>query len=261
MELDFEKSLTYISKDPGWVNKLLAGAGISLAGFAVFSIPLFAYLFSSSAIIAVLSFLLSFVCSIILYLLCTGYYAQTGSRRINFSNSFLPDWAELGKLLKTGLKYNIGLFIFILPVLIGSVIFLAALAYLIAHKGLLHPAGFLFMTLLGAIVLLLHLLTYVFCPLMMANFFKDLKILSFVNFKEAFAMLKGNVGNYCILILLYLALSIMLQIAFSVLFMTIIGLIFVPVLYFYIYLVSAELTAQFVLCAKEKQQDAPVVEQ
>ena len=65
-------------------------------------------------------------------------------------------------------------------------------------------------------------------------------------------MLKGNVGNYCILILLFLALSVMTQIVISILTITIAGIIFIPVLYFYTYLVAAELIAQFVLCAKEK---------
>ena len=61
MELDFEKSLTYISKDPGWVNKLLAGAGIVLASFAIFIIPLFAYIFTESAAAGFGSFVLCFI--------------------------------------------------------------------------------------------------------------------------------------------------------------------------------------------------------
>ena len=190
MELDFEKSLTYISKDPGWANKLLAGSGISLAAVIVFIIPLFTYLF------------------------------------------------------------------YFLPSFLFSVIFLLSLIYVTANHSSLHPTAFIFLALLGAFTLLLYLLTCIFCPLMVANFFKDLKILSFINFKDAFGLLKGNVGNYCILILLFLALSVMIQVVFSLLLITIVGLIFLPVLYFYVYLVSAELTAQFVLCAKEKQQDS-----
>ena len=30
MNLDFEKALTYIAKDPGWSNKILAGGGLLL---------------------------------------------------------------------------------------------------------------------------------------------------------------------------------------------------------------------------------------
>ena len=252
MELDFEKSLTYISKDPGWVNKLLAGAGIVLASFAIFIIPLFAYIFTESAAAGFGSFLLCFIFSILLTLMLAGYFVQTGNRRINYSNTFLPDWNEFGRMMKTGLKYFVGLFIYTLPIMLLSFVFGICLVCTVGHHNAFHPAAFILLTLLGAFNLLMYILTIVFCPLMMANFFKDLKILSFVNFKNAFEMLKGNVGNYCILILLFLALSVMTQIVISILTITIAGIIFIPVLYFYTYLVAAELIAQFVLCAKEK---------
>ena len=252
MELDFEKSLTYISKDPGWVNKLLAGAGIVLASFAIFIIPLFAYIFTESAAAGFGSFVLCFIFSILLILMLAGYFVQTGNRRINYSNTFLPDWNEFGRMMKTGLKYFVGFFIYTLPIMLLSFVFGICLVCTVGHHNAFHPAAFILLTLLGAFNLLMYILTIVFCPLMMANFFKDLKILSFVNFKNAFEMLKGNVGNYCILILLFLALSVMTQIVISILTITIAGIIFIPVLYFYTYLVAAELIAQFVLCAKEK---------
>ena len=118
MNLDFEKSLTYISKEPGWVNKLLAGSGILLATFAVYMIPLFAYLFSDSLVVASSSFILCFIFSLILTLVIAGYFVQTGNRRINFANSFLPDWTEFGRMLVTGIKYFVGFFIYSLPVIL-----------------------------------------------------------------------------------------------------------------------------------------------
>ena len=259
MELDFEKALTYISKDSGWANKLLAGSGIVLAACAVFIIPFVAYIFTLSKVAGLASFLLCFIFSIFLSLLLAGYFVQTGNRRINYSNTFLPDWSEFGRMMKTGLKYFVGLFIYSLPVILLSVIFLVCLLFVIGNNAF-HPAAFLLLTLLGAFSLLVYILTVIFCPLMMANFFKELKILAFVNFNNAFDMLKGNVGNYCILLLLFLALSVLTQIVISILGVTIVGIIFIPVLYFYTYLVAAELTAQFVLCAKEKAINAQSAE-
>ena len=75
---------------------------------------------------------------------------------------------------------------------------------------------------------------------------------SFTDYKQAFGLLKGNVGNYCILLLLFVAISILGQIVCSLLVVTVIGIIFIPVLYFYLYLVSAGLFAQFVVIAKNK---------
>ena len=258
MELDFEKSLTYISKDPGWVNKLLAGSGILLASFAVFLTPLIAYLFTDSKGICIGSLLLCIIFAIILTLLLTGYCVQTGNKIINYSNTFLPDWNEFKKMLKTGLKYFVGTFIYSLPALLLSLIFLICLFFALGGNAF-HPAVFILLTMLGAATLVVYILLSIFYPLMSANFYKDLKILSFVNFKTAFEMLKGNVGNYCVLILLFLALSVLAQIIMSLLSITIIGLIFVPVLTFYTYLVSTNLIAQFVLCAKEKEINTDAV--
>lgn len=255
MNLDFEKSLTYISKDPGWVNKLLAGSGILLATFAVYVIPLFAFLFSDSVVVGAGSFLLCFIFSLVMTLVIAGYFVQTGNRRINFANSFLPDWTEFGRMLVTGLKYFVGFFIYSLPIAILSLLFGFALAYVFAHHNAFHPAAFILLTAFGAFLLLFYILVMIFAPLMMANFFRNLKILSFVDFKGAFSMLKNNVGNYCVLILLFIALSVMTQLLFSVLTVTVIGIIFIPVGYFYAYLVAAELIAQFVIAAKENEQE------
>ncbi len=250
MELDFEKSLTYMSKDPGWVNKLLAGSGIVLAMYAVFIIPFFAYIITDSAAAGIASLLLCLICSAVLSLIMAGYYAQIVNRRINYSNTFLPDWNEFGKLIKTGLKYYVGSFIYYLPFVLLSFIFICCVAVAVDHG--FHIAAFLLLTGFGAVCAVVGILTMLFVPLMMANFFRDLKILSFINFKSAFEMLKGNVGNYCILILLFIALSVLVQIIMSLLITTIVGIIFLPILYFYSYVVAAELVAQFVLCSKEK---------
>lgn len=255
MNLDFEKALTYIAKDPGWSNKLLAGAGIWLASFAVFVMPFFVYIATVSALAAGFTFFVSLFLSLLLNLVIAGYFAQTASRRINFSNSFLPDWKDFGHLALTGLKYYAGFFLYMLPFALFTGIYLGALFYQISGDTAIKTPAFLFFTLFGALLLMVYILVMIFTPLMMANYFKTLKILSFVDFKEAFKMLKGNVGNYFVVLLLFLALSVLLQMALSFLVITVIGVIFIPVLYFYLYLVAAEIIAQFVLTAKEKEQE------
>lgn len=255
MNLDFEKSLTYITKDSGWINKILAGGGIFLAIFTIWFFPLLMLGLSGSGVLGLTSFILCFVFAIILTLALAGFMAQTANRRINYQNSMLPDWTEFGRFIITGLKYFAGYFLYLLPVLLISSIFGCLLFTAIhgcPHCGLMNILFFIFLTLLGALTLMVCVLFMLFCPLMMANFFNDLKILSFVDFKNAFSLLKGNISNYLVLILLFIALSILLQFIFSVLLITIIGIILIPVIYFYLYLVVAELCAQFVLSAKNK---------
>lgn len=260
MNLDFEKALTYISKDPQWVNKLLAGSGILLAIFAIFVIPVLLLAVSGSGIVFVVSFFLCFICSFILSFALAGYVAQTANKRINYKNSLLPDWSEFGKFLKTGIKYFIGYFLYILPLLILCLVFSILLGVALGgcacmHSALANSLSFIVLTFLGALCLFGYILVMVFCPLMMANFFKDLKILSFVDYKEAFSLLRKNAGNYFILILLFIAMCIFAQIICSILVFTIIGIILIPFVYFYIYLVITELIAQFVLAAKEIEQE------
>ena len=257
MNLDFEKSLTYISKDNQWVNKLLAGAGILLAIFAVFLLPILVFIVTNSAIVMMLSFGLCFIFSVILSFAVSGYIAETANKRINYQNSVLPDWNDFGRFIVTGLKYFAGYFLYILPLIIACSVYFFLLAVTMSgyhtHSAAQQAVPFLFMVVLGALLLMFFILVIVFCPLMMCNFFKDLKILSFVNFKDAFVLLKDNVSNYFVLILLFIALSVLIQILCTVLTITIVGLILMPVVYFYIYLVVAEITAQFVLSAKDKE--------
>ena len=257
MNLDFEKSLTYIGKDTQWVNKLLAGSGIILAAFAVFILPIFVLILSNSATATILSFVLCFIFSVVLSFALAGYVAETANKRINYQNSILPDWNDFGRFIVTGLKYFVGYFLYCLPLIIASCIYFFLLAVTMSgyhiHSASHQAVPFILLTLLGALLLLFYILVIVFCPLMMCNFFKNLKILSFVDFKEAFSLVKDNAGNYFVLILLFIALSVMMQILCSVLAITVVGLILIPVAYFYTYLVMAEICAQFVLSAKDKE--------
>lgn len=254
MNLDFEKSLVYITKDPGWANKLFAGAGIWLASYAVFLAPFLVYIAVGSAFLAGVSFFVSFFVSLVLNLVITGYYIQTANRRINFANSFLPDWNDIKHFAVTGLKYFCGIFLYFFPLLLFSCIYFCLLFQKTAASEHFFVSAFLAFTLFGALLLMLYILTMIFCPLMMANYMKNLKILSFVDFKSAFSLLKNNVGNYFVVLLLFVALAIFLQIIVSLLVITVIGIVLIPVVYFYMYLVAAEIIAQFVIVAKDKEQ-------
>lgn len=258
MNLDFEKALTYVFKDPQWVNKLLAGTGLIYAILAVLLIPAAVFVFSDSAFVSGIVFLICYTVSFILSFALAGYIAETANKRINYQNSLLPDWSSFGQFIISGLKYFAGYFLYILPIIVLCLIFLFLTGMMIGsasfYTGAFNTVIFLLMTLMGALVLMCFILVTIFCPLMMSNYFKSLKTLAFVDFKGAFELLKNNAGNYFVIILLFIAMSILAQFVSSILIMTIAGVILIPFVYFYIYLVIAELCAQFVLSAKEKQQ-------
>lgn len=258
MDLDFEKSLTYIAKDPQWGNKLLAGSGLIMAMVVVFLFPLFV-VFLGSVTAVLVSLAIAMIASFLIWFLISGYVCKAAHMRITEpENETMPDWKDFPELLRTGLKYFFGYFLFVMPV---SIVFMAFcglfLTGIITVGSQPHfPSGWMmfFAVLLGAVALFLYVLTIFLLPLMMSNFFKNQKILSFVNFPEAFSMLKNNIGNYFILILLFVAVSMLVQIVASFLAATVIGLILLPILYFYTYMVIVELVAQFVNATRKEAE-------
>ena len=255
MELDFEKSLTYIAKDPQWGNKLLAGSGLVLATFVIFLFPLL-MLLTGSIPVVIFSLTIAMIASFAIWLIVSGYICKAVHLRITQpENDILPDWSNFGELFVTGAKYFFGYFLYVLPVCLTA--FLCGFLFIFGTVSSASSDGsgafaFLFVVLLGAITLFLYVLTLLFLPLMMVNFFKNRKVLSFVNLKQGYEMLKNNVGNYFILILLFIAVGMIGQLICSVLFATIVGIILLPILYFYMYLVIVELTAQFVISSEKE---------
>lgn len=264
MDMDFEKALTYISKDTQWGNKLLAGAGLMLASFAVFLFPLGMMLTGSLPAFAITLFV-SLLFSLLLWFAISGYICETAFRRIqNPNDNVLPDWNNFGLLLSLGLKYFLGYFLYVLPVCLVGLLFgfFMFFGFAASHSGY-SGAGilsFMFLAFFGAFLVFLYILTIVFLPLVMANFFRNKKILSFINFKEAFGLLKNNVSNYLVLILLFIAMTMLSQILCSFLIATIIGIILLPLVYMYVYYVIADLSAQFVLTSQKKCEQEQITE-
>ena len=262
MELDFEKALTYIAKDPQWVNKFLAGSGIILAALGVMIFPFASLLTGSSKSFCALM-IMSCAVSVVLWLAVSGYVCETAHRRIKNTEDYtLPDWTDFGGLIALGFKYSIGYFLYFIPVLVVGLIF-AGLCFFIGNPFAgfhHHMSGFSFGILVfaGAFLLFLYLLAVIFLPLVMSAFFEDKKVLSFVSFDKAAKLIKGNVSNYVMLIILFIAMSILVSIITSILCVTVVGYIFFPLVYMYAYLVISELCAQFVVSSKaEKTADTP----
>ena len=258
MNFDFEKALIYISKDSQWGNKLLAGGGLVLSTFAVFVFPLLATL-SGSLLVVLLTFIPAIIFSVLIWLIISGYVCETAYRRIqNREDYTLPDWTKFGELIVLGFKYFLGYILYFVPLIVFGLIFMG-LFLLIGNPftGFHHISGFSYGILVFAcaVVLFLYILTLIFLPLMMSAFFADKKILSFVSYKKAANLIRGNVSNYVTLIVLFIALSILTSIITSILCVTVVGYILFPLIYMYIYFVISELCAQFVVSAKTEQTD------
>lgn len=258
MAIDFENALSYIGNDKKWGSKLLIGSCMLFGAIAILVIPFLIAILTSSVVGTIISLAITFVISILLCLSLSGYVMVAGNQRINNpENEQLPEWSDFWCHVSVGLKYFVGYFLFFIPVVLSSLIFFAIFGAFTmstaSDKGASAAVLFIFIILFGALALFIYLLTMIFLPLMMANFTKDLRISSFVDFKNGFAMLKDNIGNYLLLILLFIAVSILGQLICSVLCATIIGIVFLPVISFYIYFVIVDLLAQFVHTSQEEK--------
>lgn len=256
MKLDLEKAIVYIFKDPSWITKLLAGSCFIITSYLIIFTPIAVYAISLSTKGFLFTFFLSVILFFLLNALISGYIAETSNKRINYRCSILPDWSELKNIFVSGLKYFIGYFLYSIPIITISLIFLVLLTFYMGN-GLItsnssSPILFSAMVLLGAISFFLLILYSLFYPLMTACFYKDLKILSFIDFKQAFKILENNKINYFVLILVFIALYFIFQLVCSLLILSILGVLLIPIIYLYFYLILAEIIAQFIILAREK---------
>lgn len=245
MEMDFEKAFSFITADKDWKKKITVGGTLSLLSVVLFILP-FIFLFAGAKNAFLPLLIICFISNLFLMLGLLGYPYIVAYNRINNVDEPLPEWCDFGKLIAAGIKFLIGYFLFSIPLSIayGLVTSLFAAA-LISNDSGKAALGVLLFILIFVIIALTFVYTLI-SLLMIANFAKDLKVLSFVNFKAAYCLIKNNWANYLILLLLVIAVNIILQLGACVLAITVIGLFFVPALVFYLQLVTAELLAQFV---------------
>jgi hypothetical protein len=243
MKFDFQQAFSYMKNDKKLAGKLFVGGlfmsvPILLQSLVPHSDSIKAALISY-AILCMLMFLSAFP---------TGFFQKTTNERIHGTPSELPDWINFGKIFVIGLKSIAGCLLYMIPgyIVIFVLGILAALS--IYNKNIV-----LLIIPILLIVPIIALMLF-FAPLMQVNFAKDLKILSYVNFSKAFAMLKGNIGSYLLLIAFFAVISLVmlsLSLFFSFKKLMVLNAL-LPFVSFYFVLVNADLSAQFVKMSKQE---------
>lgn len=253
MNMNFENAFTFIKQDENWKKKLAIGGVLSLAAVVILFIPLLATLFGCKNLgLFLLLCLGCFVLDFLIYISIMGYTYIVVHNRINDKEEILPDWCNFGRNFFVGIKSLIGNGLFLLPIFIAGAMLLLSLMIL----SLLPPSGWslLMACIFVMTIFILSLLGsfYMLASyLMMTQFSTDLRIVSFIDFKNAYSLLKGNWVNYLILLLLLMTVSIIMQIAGMVLICTIVGILLIPALCFYLSIVCADLLAQFAKLSKK----------
>lgn len=240
MSLNLQQAFSYVKNDSAWAKKILIGGLVMLVPTLVNTLS--TIYFRPNQIIDLSIIILVFVlgiASIFLGMVATGYYVKTANSKITSDSKELPSWSDFGGLLGIGFKYFVGYFLFALPFFVLEIFSMIMIFANIKENLGLAAFWIVISTFITIIMLLLAFL-------MISNYAKHMKISSFVNYKQAFELVKGNAANYFTLILFNLLIGLIFAFASFILDITKIGIILVPFITFYLTLVSANLIAQFV---------------
>ena len=237
--MDLIKALCSIAEDKHWIKKILIGGLLIL--LAIIAECICIILFESKT--AFIWSLLPFIISVLLIMYPMGFIFATLHKQINENSNVMIEWNEKNLLL-SGFKSCVTFFIMglcwssIAVILMGGF----SISYSLAGNSAVLNILFIIFVL---IYLLYLLLLFITIPISVLCYGKTLKVLSSVNFKKIFAIFKENQPKMWMLILWTIAYVIIYSIIQTILLITIIGIIAIPFLYFYFYIVYMNLLAQF----------------
>ena len=251
MNLDIGKAFIYPFQDRDWLKKCLIGSLFTLgclfwqvAGYLANlpseeDIDTFAQSYPTMSLFLIAAFFIISIIAFISWFIIDGYHAKNTNLRIFKPNAPLLEWKNWGNILFTGYKslgvlflYSIVLFT-IIPG-IGYCIFIVML-----HEYTISNIVFIIFMVFVSMVLCI---TFYGGTL---AFKTDLRLYTYFNFILIYKIIMKNFLNFFLYCLIILALGIFLTFISVILLLTIVGIVFIPFVNFYMYLVYAELTAQF----------------
>lgn len=207
--MDLGKSFGFVFEDDQWVKKLLIGGIVSL-------VP-------------------------ILNLAAVGYMLRTLKNVAAGALRPLPDWDDLGGDLVRGLIATVAGLIYALPVIL-LVVPIIVLAALLDQGGSSDASGVLAMAGIWCLAAPISLLVSAWLPAATARYAVDGDFGAFFRFGEIWGLIRRNLGNYIIALLVYMVIGQVAAIVGA--FVLIIGAAFTG---FWATLLYAHLLGQVVL--------------
>lgn len=169
------------------------------------------------------------LCIPIVNFIVFGYFVKYLKNVVN-GNDALPEFSDIGKLFVSGLKLVVGGILLFIPLFV-----LVFILTMIFSKN----------TALSMLVTGILELVYTFLSLlMMANFSIDEKILSMVDFKRAFLLLKENqnIGSFILYLVAVYVICIVVTVICAV---TLVGLVLLPFVSYIFMVMIDNLLGQF----------------
>ncbi len=250
MTISLGNALSAIKEDEKWVKKLLIGGFVYLAviiGTVIMErheLPISTRLIGAGVYLIFGAFL-------------SGFIVSTGNKMLNSGTNAMTEWTEKNLLLK-GLKF---IFSYIVYVIVLTTIFaiIACVLLLLATLvlGLLyyvvslllhidcHSVAPVFAVIYGVLTLVFMLWYVQFFNAAQTCYFKKLHFRDFMAFKKHFRIIKENAhATWSLLgkeVLYFLLFILMCVIAF----ITIVGILALPFIYFVAYITITNLYAQY----------------
>lgn len=237
---DLNHAITYIKNDPDRVKNFLIGSIMMSVPVIVSFVFQFIPDNNDKLLLKLLpmiiaGLILMFIFSVIL----SGYFFKLINTKVREKSELLPDWKKLPEFTLIGLKSFAGSFLYFIPFCIFCLI-------LLLWSSSIHTTNPIFALLLVLLIFPVGFIAaIIFVPICM-SFAYDLKISSFIDFKRVCLILNKNIPMFILYFVLGFSVQTIFQVVSFVLGLTIIGIIAIPFIAFYVYLIFADLTAQYI---------------
>jgi hypothetical protein len=192
--MEISKSISFITEDPRWQQKLLIGTGVVIASL-------------------VLSVILV---GIVGFLILAGYCIRLLQNVRDGQTYPLPEWDQWGEDLARGFKLIVATLVWSLPVLILIIPTAIGNALASSNNEGAQFIGAMLSICSTCLTLIYGLLLAVVTPGISIAFARDEQITSALQFREILAWTQANIGQVLVVTLVYIAASIVLSIVGSI---------------------------------------------
>ncbi len=238
---DFQRAFKFFTNDSQWATKFITGGFLLLIPVLVSYVRQYLPDDNSKLIVKYLPILIpAIIISLIFSAIVAGYRFKLINNEILYNDLKLPAWGAIIDYFVLAFKAAAGSAAWI--VLAGVLVWFVMIPF-----GALYKINALLLLVPIILVSSIIISLLVVLPLLNASYCVDLKFNSFFNMQRLKKLIKGNVLKYFVYGVILFALSALQQILAFVLGLTVIGILFVPFLTFYFTLVSADITAQFIV--------------
>ena len=188
--MEISKSISFITEDPRWQQKLLIGTGLMIASI-------------------VLSVILV---GIVGFFILAGYCVRLLQNVRDGQTYPLPEWDQWGEDLARGFKLTVALLVWSLPVLILIVPTAIGNALASSNNESAQFIGAMLSICSTCLTVIYGLLLTVLTPGISIAFARDERITSALQFREILSWTQENIGQVLVVTLVYIAASIVLSI-------------------------------------------------